>query len=359
MKNLNFLKNSILLIALSILFVNCNSENNPKSESSSEISLTTSAITNITSSSAKCGGTIVSVGNNNVIQKGVVWSTSPTPTINLTTKTYDGNGIDSYSSNISGLIPNTKYYVRAYVTTNSSTLYGNEVLMNTEFNNLAKNLKNGLVAWYPFNENAIDGSGNNNSGTIYGATLTADRFGNQKSAFSFNGTGNYISVTNSTSLSNLTSVTISGWYYTSDFTTEQGLVTKWFAESNCSKNTDAYTCILSRSNYANNRPTLVGATNVYPGYQLKTPNSIPLNAWTHFVFTHDSSTGGSLYINGVLVVSLKTNIAICSSTNPLLIGADNNMNTIYRFLNGKLDDIGIWNRALTSTEVQQLYTMQN
>lgn len=357
MKNFNVIKNLILLIALFVLFVNCSSDNNSNGSSSSEVSLTTSFVTNVTANSANCGGTIVNIGENNIIQKGVVWSTSPAPTVNLTTKTYDGNGISSYASVISGLLPNTKYYVRAYAATNSNTIYGNEILFNTEFNNLAQNLKNGLVAWYPFNENANDGSGNNNYGTIYGATLTADRFGNQKSAFSFNGTENYISVSNSPSLSNITSVTISGWYYTSDFTTEQGLVTKWFAESNCAKNTDAYTCILSRSNFANNRPTLIGATNVYPGYQLKTPNSIPLNAWTHFVFTHDSTTGGSLYINGILKVSLKTNIAICSSTNPLLIGADNNRNTIYRFFSGKLDDIGIWNRALTAAEIQQLYSM--
>lgn len=359
MKDLNFLKNSILLIALSILLVNCSSDNNPNSEPSSKISLTTSTITSITSTSAKCGGTIVSVGNNNVIQKGVVWSTSPTPTINLPTKTYDGSGIDNYSSNIIGLDSNTKYYVRAYITTNSNTIYGNEILMNTELNDLPNNLKNGLISWFPFNGTANDGSGNNNNGTIYGATLTTDRNGNQNSAFLFNGIGSYILVPSSVSLSNLASVTISGWFNTNNFTSDQGLVTKWFQKLNCSSNTDAYSCLISKNTYTNNLPSFIGATNTYTDYRLKTNNNIQLNTWMHFVFVHNSTTGGALYINGVLMSSTASSSSICSSTNPLLIGADNNLNTIYRFFNGKLDDIGIWNRALTATEIQQLYTMPN
>jgi hypothetical protein len=55
---------------------------------------------------------------------------------------------------------------------------------------------NGLVAYYPFNGNANDESGNGNNGVVYGATLVPDRFGNSNRAYYFNGTNNYI-VTNS------------------------------------------------------------------------------------------------------------------------------------------------------------------
>ena len=48
-------------------------------------------------------------------------------------------------------------------------------------------LKDGLVAYYPFNGNANDESGNGNNGTVNGATLTTDRFGNTNKAYSFNG----------------------------------------------------------------------------------------------------------------------------------------------------------------------------
>ncbi len=53
-------------------------------------------------------------------------------------------------------------------------------------------LNNGLIAYYPFNGNANDESGNGYSGTVYGATLTTDRFGNSDSAYSFDGVDDYI-----------------------------------------------------------------------------------------------------------------------------------------------------------------------
>ena len=54
------------------------------------------------------------------------------------------------------------------------------------------NLDSGLVAYYPFNGNANDESGNGNNGTIHGAVLTSDRFGNEKFSFSFDGVNDYI-----------------------------------------------------------------------------------------------------------------------------------------------------------------------
>jgi len=51
---------------------------------------------------------------------------------------------------------------------------------------------NGLVAWYPFNGNANDESGNGNNGVVNGATLTADRFGNANGAYSFDGVNSFI-----------------------------------------------------------------------------------------------------------------------------------------------------------------------
>ena len=53
---------------------------------------------------------------------------------------------------------------------------------------------NGLVGWWPFNGNANDESGNGNNGTVNGATLTSDRFGNANKAFNFNGINNHITL---------------------------------------------------------------------------------------------------------------------------------------------------------------------
>ena len=72
-------------------------------------------------------------------------------------------------------------------------------------------LTNGLVAYYPFNGNANDASGNGNDGIVYGAILTVDRFGNAYSAYYFAGTNSYIRIPQTSSLNNLQNTTISYW----------------------------------------------------------------------------------------------------------------------------------------------------
>jgi uncharacterized protein (TIGR02145 family) len=77
------------------------------------------------------GGTISSDGGSVVTARGVCWSTSPGPTVALPTKTSNGSGTGSFSSNITGLNAGTTYYVRAYATNGVGTAYGNEVTFTT------------------------------------------------------------------------------------------------------------------------------------------------------------------------------------------------------------------------------------
>jgi len=93
--------------------------------------LSTVAITAITSISATSGGTISSDGSGSITAKGVVWSTSTGPTIALSTKTSNGTGNSNYTSSITGLDPVTKYYVRSYATNSGGTGYGAEVSFTT------------------------------------------------------------------------------------------------------------------------------------------------------------------------------------------------------------------------------------
>ena len=92
--------------------------------------LTTTSANNITDSSAVSGGNITDDGGSMVTARGVCWSTSHNPTINGN-HTIDGNDIGTYTSNITGLIGNTTYYVRAYATNNVGTSYGNEIAFVT------------------------------------------------------------------------------------------------------------------------------------------------------------------------------------------------------------------------------------
>lgn len=94
--------------------------------------LTTAAVSSITGTTAVSGGNIISDGGADVTARGVCWSTSENPTINLTTKTSDGIGIGSFTSNITDLTPGTTYYVRAYATNSVGTSYGEQKSFATE-----------------------------------------------------------------------------------------------------------------------------------------------------------------------------------------------------------------------------------
>jgi uncharacterized protein (TIGR02145 family) len=93
--------------------------------------LTTTAASSIAATTAASGGTISSDGGAAITVRGICWSTSPNPTIVLTTKTTDGTGIGAFTSNITGLTANTSYYIKAYATNSQGTAYGNEISFTT------------------------------------------------------------------------------------------------------------------------------------------------------------------------------------------------------------------------------------
>lgn len=89
--------------------------------------VTTNSITNVTNTSASCGGAITNEGGTPVTARGICWSTSHNPTVALPAKTTDGSGTGSFNSSLTGLITGTTYYIRAYATNTLGTAYGNEV----------------------------------------------------------------------------------------------------------------------------------------------------------------------------------------------------------------------------------------
>ncbi|MGA2407566.1 MAG: hypothetical protein ABSF81_12585, partial [Bacteroidales bacterium] len=92
--------------------------------------LTTTIASSITLTTAVSGGNITSDGNGSITARGVCWATTATPT-RANFITTDGTGTGSFTSNLSGLLPATTYYVRAYATNSAGTAYGNEVSFTT------------------------------------------------------------------------------------------------------------------------------------------------------------------------------------------------------------------------------------
>lgn len=93
--------------------------------------VTTSPVRTIGKTSAICGGIVSDNGGITMSSSGVVWSTNPNPTVALSTKTNDGNVKGVFTSNMSSLLPDTIYYVRAYSTYNTGTYYGDEISFTT------------------------------------------------------------------------------------------------------------------------------------------------------------------------------------------------------------------------------------
>ena len=91
------------------------------------IDITTAPITDITLISANSGGTITGEAGSSITGSGIVWDTSPNPTVSLVTKTDEGLSTGSFSSAISNLSPDVTYYVRAYVSNSTTTTYGQEL----------------------------------------------------------------------------------------------------------------------------------------------------------------------------------------------------------------------------------------
>lgn len=106
-----------------------------KTEAISKPTVSTNNVTNITQTSATCGGNVASDGGATVTARGVCWSTSQNPTVSGS-HTTDGTGTGSFTSNITGLTQGTTYYVRAYATNSAGTSYGEQKTFTTNSVNL-------------------------------------------------------------------------------------------------------------------------------------------------------------------------------------------------------------------------------
>jgi uncharacterized protein (TIGR02145 family) len=93
-------------------------------------SVTTADISDITATTATGGGDVTFAGNTTVTARGVCWSTNQNPTTS-NSKTNDGSGTGPYTSSLTGLVPNTTYYVRAYATNSVGTAYGTQKSFKT------------------------------------------------------------------------------------------------------------------------------------------------------------------------------------------------------------------------------------
>ena len=122
------MKKIVLLFSIGLLLFSCGPQENPDSIIPS---VSTGTVSIITTTTATCCGNVIADGGAAVIARGVCWSTSQNPTT-ANSKTTNGTGLGTYTSNITGLSPNTTYYVRAYATNSQGTAYGAQRTFKTQ-----------------------------------------------------------------------------------------------------------------------------------------------------------------------------------------------------------------------------------
>ncbi|MBF0432993.1 MAG: Ig-like domain-containing protein, partial [Fibrobacteria bacterium] len=250
-------------------------------------------------------------------------------------------------------VPSTKtvYYFSLFVRDSA----GNWSNTNTTTQDSSKFLEDGLVAYYPFTDNADDNSGYNRNGTVNGATLSLDRFGTPNRAYNFE-SDDYISTVPSNELiPGNSGITLCAWFKTSIlYSTSADLDIGGRLFSLYKDSFEASKFALGF--YGDNTSTLMALYDNESQLRLnKTNSGFNDNSWHFLVSTYDSITNKlTIYYDGSNVATITTGSLVTTGTSVANIGIWNT-STVQGGFSGKIDDIRIYNRALSPLEIDALY----
>lgn len=263
-------------------------------------------------------------------------SISPTQKVSSsqTATSYMASNLDSAST----------YYWRIIAKDNKGTL-SNSSFVNS-FSTL--NLLAGLLAYYPFNGNANDESGNGNNGTIYGAELAGDRFGYANKAFIFNGTNNYIRASGSASFGVqefsiacfIKSTKILGVYGSQPIISYQKTAAGYMTGYN-----------FELRETAGNIGCYGGRGSTWDGVQ--TNAVVHGDSKWHFIVGSKKNGILSIYIDGILQNSRQISNILFDGHENIWIGQDGYPQRAS--FGGLIDDVRFYNRALSDIEIQAIY----
>jgi hypothetical protein len=230
----------------------------------------------------------------------------------------------------------------------------------------AATLTDNLALYYDFNGNGNDSSGNNNNGDFVGSVLGTDRFGNLSSALEVTSNTYFISQ-NNLGVTGNNDRTISLWFKaTSDPVWPQGYMIGWGVNA-----VDSLTLVYHPYYISDARLTPDQFSNLSVGGQTDGMDSVaqvltnPSNLtgeWHSVTWTYSTTLANSFfYLNG----QVQTNNFVINGVGGSLNTADSPLNVNgflvgeNRGINGLIDDVGVWNRTLSSTEVANLYAAQS
>jgi Concanavalin A-like lectin/glucanases superfamily/IPT/TIG domain len=215
--------------------------------------------------------------------------------------------------------------------------------------------RTGLVAFYPFSGNANDVSGNNLNGTVSGPILTANRFGTASKAYNFNGTSDFISMGNPSLLQISNTITVAGWFSIDAYAAgnkPMNILSKIYSPPKgtlfkgyyIDQDFIAGIALLNIGCYSSAGLTL----NSFEG-----GNIMSTNKWIFVAIVIDGKSYKG-YQNGILAkettVTSTVNILADGSLGDLEIGHWGGL-----YFDGSIDDIAIYNRVLSDSEITQLF----
>jgi len=218
------------------------------------------------------------------------------------------------------------------------------------------NLDSGLIAYYPLDGNTQDFSGNNHNGvTVQSPVISADRFTNTNGCYWFNGNGDYIRVKKETTLEPKNAVSVSAWVYAEDLSSWLIVTSKRYIHSHSPGNSYI---LFAAGSAGQTQYWAFGVGNKTVETFAVDENMVQTKKWVHLTGTYDNNGGSGnikLYVNGNLISKATADYEIAYSDSSLRIGMAI-PGPSKQFFRGKIDDVRIYNRALSSSEVFLLYS---
>jgi Concanavalin A-like lectin/glucanases superfamily/Secretion system C-terminal sorting domain len=206
-----------------------------------------------------------------------------------------------------------------------------------------------LLGWWPFNNNSVDESVNTNDGMPFGPLITTNLLLTSNSAYLFDGYNDGITMP-ALDITGHNEMSISVWVNPSTLSSH--------TYHEIIRQDNGYTgspdFLLSFQNYGSILSFGVGTTVSYSELDIYIVPATWLNTWTHIVAVYDG-INRIIYKNGVTIGSgPKTGFVTLTSSN-FTVGCEPTYTQSHEFFSGKIDDIGIWRRALRPEEVLHLY----
>jgi len=306
---------------------------------------TTQAACCLSSTRATLNGSVNANGASAIVTFEYGKTTSYGQTVTATQSPVTGNSDTNVSIGITGLIAGATYHFRVKAENSAGTTNGSDMTFTT----IAAPPIDGLVGYWSFTGNANDESGNNHHGTVNGPALTTERFDVANGAYSFDGVNDYIAIAPSSLVDNETAATLSFWlkrgadddYGLPIHTGNQGRI-----QTSVSKNSVSVG-VTTNSNYDGSAPSEFGVT--YDFIQTQ---------WNHIILRYDGA-GKTLqiYINGEFKKETFAEGNIWAAQGCYLafgvyylFGSPN-----HGYYKGILDDVRLYKRALSNSEIQSLY----